>query len=204
LQVATLVLVTGVPGTGKSLVSRRLSEVFECNAIESSNLFREAGALKADPTGRDSSIVDESIALNVIEGLAGSGEGCFIVSTLYPTLWLDAAYDSIAFIVLLRCDPRVLLRRLEDRGWGRAKVIENVLAEAFNVVAEELLEYEDSVIEVDTSHKSLEATVLEVLGKLESWSTGIRIDWLSLDGELVEFVTRLVHELDLYKERLGV
>jgi adenylate kinase len=204
LPVAELIIVTGSPGVGKSSVSEALSNLLGCELIESSVFLRSVGALRLDPTGRSSEVVDESRASESIKGFILGRSGCFVVSTLHPTLWLNGIQEHVLFVVLLRCHPRVLFERLESRGWGRAKVLENVLAESFNVIAEELLDYEDLVLEVDSSGKSLDEVVDEILSKLELWDTGIRIDWLSLDPSLIEFVTKLVHELDLYKERLGV
>lgn len=198
-----IIIVTGSPGTGKSALSGRLANLLDCKPLESSELLRSGGALRRDPSGRDAEIIVEDVALKVIRSLTESG-GCYVVSTLHPTLWLEAVGDSIVFIILLRCHPVTLMGRLESRGWGRVKVLENVIAEALNVIAEELLEYEDSVLEIDTTNLTVEGVVDVVLSKLGSWDTGVRIDWLSLDDTLVEFVTKLVHELDLYKERLGV
>lgn len=200
---AELIIVSGSPGTGKSIISSQLSQLLECNVIESSELFKSAGILLADPTGRDTFVIDEFKAQEFIREFVRR-RGCFVVNTLHPVLWIDSAYDNVIFTLLLRCNPRVLLNRLNSRGWSRVKVIENVLAEAFNVIAEELLEYEDLVLEVDTSHGVIDRVMDETLSKLESWDTGIRIDWLSLDSGVIDLVTQLVHELDLYKERLGV
>jgi adenylate kinase len=202
--VADFIVVTGSPGVGKSVVSEALSTILGCSFIESTSFLRSVGALSDDPSGRDSKVVDERLALESIRRFALNERGCFVVSSLHPTLWLNGIQDHVIFVVLLRCHPRVLLDRLESRGWGRAKVLENVIAESFNVIAEELLDYEDMVLEVDTSNKSVGELVEEVLAKLDTWDTGVKIDWLSLDEGLVEFVTRLVHELDLYKEGFGV
>ncbi len=201
---AELIIVTGSPGVGKSVVSEILSTLFGCELVESRVFFKSIGALRPDPSGRDSEVIDESLAVESIKNFISSRSGCFIISTLHPTLWLNGTQDHVIFVVLLRCHPRVLLGRLESRGWSRAKVLENVIAESFNVIAEELLEYEDLVLEVDTSNKGVDEVIEEILVKLELWDTGVRIDWLSLDPELVEFVTRLVHELDLYKEGFGI
>jgi len=202
--VADIIIVTGSPGVGKSVISKALSARLGCEFLESGVFFRSVGALRPDPSGRSSDIVDERLALESIRGFVLSREGCFVVSTLHPTLWLDNIQDHVISIILLRCHPMILLSRLESRSWGRAKILENVIAESFNVIAEELLEYEDLVLEVDTSGRSVDEIVEEILAKLEFWDTGIRIDWISLDSNLVEFVTKLIHELDLYKEGFGV
>lgn len=200
-----LIIVTGTPGTGKSAISRLLAEELGCAHVESSALLVEGKATARDPTGRDTMIIVEDKAREVIRGFIESSRGaCYIVSTLHPSLWLETLGENVALVILLRSDPRILMERLSERGWSRAKILENVLSEAFNTVAEELLEWSDCVVEVDTSYREPRLVLDEVFEKLEAWSVGIGIDWMSVNPEIVEFVTRLVHELDLYKEGLGV
>lgn len=200
-----LILVTGTPGTGKSVMSRLLAEELGCAHIESSTLLVEGKAATRDLTGRDAMVIVEDKAKEVIRGFIGSArEACYVVSTLHPSLWLETLEENVALVILLRSDPRILMERLSKRGWGRAKIVENVLSEAFNVVAEELLEWSDCVVEVETSYKEPRLVLEEVFEKLEAWSVGINIDWMGVNPEIVEFVTSLVHEMDLYKEGLGV
>lgn len=200
-----IIIVTGTPGTGKSILSRRVALEFNCISLEDSSLFKSGGALVEDPTGRETSVIVESKAIKTIEDYVNNlKDNCLVVSTLNPSLWLNTVGDYIPLIILLRCDPRVLIVRLEDRGWSRAKIIENTIAEAFNIIAEEIIEgsWSSMTIELDTTHG--EPRVEELISRIESWDTGINIDWLSIDPNIIEFTTRLIHELDLYKGRFWI
>ncbi|GBF09426.1 conserved hypothetical protein [Aeropyrum pernix] len=191
-----LLLVTGTPGTGKTSVGRLIAEETGCRFVESSLLLEALGATSRDPTGRATLVVEWSAAVDRLRSL---DMGCWVVSTVTPSLWLEAVGLEVALAVLLRTNPIVLEERLKSRGWPEGKVVENVLAEAFGEIGWELVEqgFEASTIEVDTSTRSPREVVDEVFDKMERWDTGVRIDWL----DSVE-VARRVAEL-LGRDYLG-
>ncbi len=201
-----LILVAGSPGTGKTVISRIMAEDLSCIAENSSVILRRGGAARPDPTGRFTEIIDEERAFEIVRRTAlGSRGTCIIVETVYPDLWLEVPEVEMetAFIVLLRTHPAVLLERLEARGWPKEKIYENVVAEAFNVIAESLLDYSHSVFEVDTTRSTPEEALGLLYLKLERWEPGITIDWMS-QPEVVDLVSRLTLRLDSDKLRLGV
>ncbi|MEN2999276.1 MAG: AAA family ATPase [Acidilobaceae archaeon] len=191
-----IVLVTGTPGTGKSSLTAALSAVLGCRAVEERDVI--SGALEEDETGRDSMVVKEERALELIRAFARDLQGCAIVSTIHPDLWSEACGEELAAVLLLRTDPRELERRLQGRGWGRRKVVENVLAEAFSVIAEEIVRagLEECTVELDSTGWS-SPDLPEVFLKLSSWEVGVKVDWLSFP-EVLEFTSSLVRELDEY------
>ncbi len=198
-----LALITGTPGTGKSMVANVLASELGCSVIESSEFLRSRGAVKRDPA-RDTMIIEWDLALREASAAAASYvNGCAVVSTVTPLLWLEAAEEEVAFIVLLRCHPKVLLERLESRGWPRGKIVENVLAEAFGSIAEELEPWWHSTFEVDTSRGGPSKAFEDLMSKVERWETGVKIDWLALE-DVAELVARLTSPGDLDEYRLGM
>lgn len=106
--------------------------------------------------------------------------------------------------MLLRVHPLELCKRLENaRNWPPDKIIENCLAEAFNEVANELLDYEHSVIEVDTTGKGARQVVEEITEDLIEWRTGINVDWLEMDPSLIDYISKWIERLDFDKYRFG-
>ena len=82
--------------------------------------------------------------------------------------------------VILRCRPSFLAGRLRARGYPEHKVIENMEAEACDVILIEALDEVREVYEVDGSHLTPEGSadaVEEILGgKTEKYGPG-HIDW---------------------------
>ncbi|BAN90781.1 adenylate kinase family protein [Aeropyrum camini] len=185
-----LILVTGTPGTGKTSVGRLIARETGCRFVESSPLLEALGATSRDPTGRATLMVEWSAAVDRLRSL---DIGCWVVSTVTPSLWLESLGLEVALVVLLRTNPLLLEERLEARGWPRGKVVENVVAEAFGEIAWELVEYgfESATIEVDTSLRSPRDVAREVFDRAERWDTGISIDWF----ESVEVASRVAELL---------
>lgn len=197
--------VTGVPGTGKTEASTLLSRLLGCRYVNSSSLLRRHGLAERDPTGRMTMIVDVDRLGEAVDLLLKAGE-CIVLETLYPVEWLEAGLeDHVPVILLLRTHPLTLYERLKRSrpDWPRDKIVENVLAESHNVVAEELADRSHYVVEVDTTRLSPAEAVDVFFEKLEAWDTGVRIDWIARDPGLVEAVSRWSMSLDLDKYRLG-
>lgn len=200
-----IILIVGVPGTGKTTATYILSNILGCESWNSSQLLRKLGLVEKDPTGRKTYVIKDEELEAAVKVLL-STPGCSLLETIYPLEWLSAGLeDRVPVILLLRTHPVTLYNRLIEarKDWPKEKVLENVLAEAHNTLAEELIEEEHYVIEVDTTNLSPMEVVNAFLDRLEAWDTGIRIDWLARDPELVELVARWSIQLDLDKYRFG-
>ncbi len=92
-------------------------------------------------------------------------------------------------IVVLRCDPKSIETRLSQREYGDEKVAANVEWEMISGVWSEMLEFEIEApcLELDTSEKSPEQLVEEILDWIEEGcqspsveeNASKAIDWIS-------------------------
>ena len=150
---------TGTPGTGKTTASDRLDvPVVHLNeAVEERGLWTERDA------DRDSLVVDIDA---VGEWLAGrpeireaSGDPA---NHVVVESHLAHRFDADR-VVVLRCHPEELERRLRERG-DASKARENAESEALDVVLSEAVERhgEGNVHEVDATDRTPEAVAGEV------------------------------------------
>ena len=162
-----LVAVTGTPGTGKSSVcdalARRGYHVVDLDAAAKDLGLTEAG--------------EDGTVLVDVEALARR------LHVPVKVAFLKAHYAHripANLIVVLRCHPKELWRRLEARGWPAPKVRENVEAEAIDVILQEAVQCGPPVFEVDTTALPAEDAATEVLailqGKVAGHEPG-RLDW---------------------------
>jgi adenylate kinase len=83
-------------------------------------------------------------------------------------------------IIVLRCEPEVLAKRLESRGYSCEKVLENVQSEVLDVILCEATDTDIPVFEVDCSHNDVSVTadsIEEILkGKTDDYLPG-KTDW---------------------------
>lgn len=157
---------TGVPGTGKTTVADILEErgvhVVRINDTITPYI------LERDPD-RDTIIIDEELWAEEFRPVDGVVEGH--LAHLLPC-------DRV---VILRCDPDVLVDRLILRGYSPEKAEENALAEALDSTLIEALENHDPEViyefeTTDTTSETVADFVLDVRAGDASPSHGT-CDW---------------------------
>lgn len=142
------IAVTGTPGTGKTTATRRLEgradyEIVHLNdVVESESLYTDVD------DERDSLIAD----LDGLERFLADRDDVLFESHLAHHLPADR-------IVVLRCEPSILEKRLRDRGETDAKARENAESEALDVILSEAVERYglESIYEIETTNREPEA-----------------------------------------------
>jgi adenylate kinase len=145
------VAVTGTPGTGKTTAVERVDTDLE--VVHLNDVIREEGMATGTDPDRGSLVADVD-ALG--EWLSGRGD-LLVESHLAHHFPADR-------VVVLRCHPETLERRLRERGESEAKARENAEAEALDVVLSEAVDAHglDSVYEIDTTDRTPEEVAEEI------------------------------------------
>lgn len=159
--------VTGTPGVGKT---SSCSLVRTVRVMCVNDIVDELGAVVGYDEARGTKEVDvEELARRTAEM-----EGTLLFEGHFSHLL------GVDLAVVLRCSPHVLGERLRAKGWGEAKVRENMEAEAVDVVLVEALEAVPKVCEIDTTRMSpgqVAAAIEDVVaGETEKYPVG-NVDW---------------------------
>jgi adenylate kinase len=164
------ILVTGTPGCGKTSTCEALCEaVPELHVLNVNALAAEQDLYAGRDEERDVLILDDDRICDAMEELMRPGGQVVDTHALVdymPERWFD-------LVIVLRTDNTVLYDRLVKRGYGAAKVQENVQAEIFGVIAEEAQEaYPDCVqlLESNTPQQ-LESNVERIAQWVVQWRT---------------------------------
>ncbi len=148
------VALTGTPGTGKSTVAERIKAESDgdLRVIHLNEAVREHGLWTERDDQRDSLVVDLEAAADWL----GEWDG-LLESHL-------AHYFDADRVVVLRCRPDQLERRLLDRDEPEPKAAENADSEALDVVLSEAVERHgrDAVYEIDTTDRTPEDVAADV------------------------------------------
>jgi len=172
-----LIAITGTPGTGKSTVAEVLRKrgyvVLSVNEIA-----EEFGCVEEEEDGVK--IIDLG-CLGKIEVDADFVEGHL------------SHHLNAQAVIVLRCRPDVLYKRLVEKGWGEEKIRENVEAELIDYILVEALEKHENVHEIDTTNLTPE----EVADKIEEILKGKKyppgnVDWISeLSDDIDKYIRKL-------------
>jgi len=146
-------VLTGTPGTGKTTAAKAIAaatgaRLIDANAIvKRKALWFNKARHEADLTRLKRALLQEIKASTASASPRGFvAEGHLLCEFALPC---DAC-------VVLRCDPRELVRRLKKRGYARGKIAENVLCEILDYC---LVKAEDAygakkTIQIDVSNAS--------------------------------------------------
>jgi adenylate kinase len=145
------VALTGTPGTGKTTASERADtglDVIHLNeVIEREDLYtdrdEDRGSLVAD--------------IDAVRDWLGDREDVLVESHL-------AHHLDVEKVIVLRCHPEEIERRLEERDEPAETIAENADSEALDVILTEAVETHglDAVYEIDTTDRSPDAVATEI------------------------------------------
>lgn len=135
-----IIAITGTPGVGKTTLAGLVAKRPGWRIVDVRALAKEQDAISGRVDGED--IIDTDL----IELPKHTGT---LVVEGHLAHHLDA---EVAWVV--RCDPRVLRQRLEARKYAPAKILDNLEAEALDLVLQEALETSDHVIQRDGTRRS--------------------------------------------------
>jgi len=151
-----IIVISGTPGTGKTDIAKALAEKLGWKLIELNKLAEEADLYEGYDEKRKCRVVDIEKMEMEISKLGGN----YVLESHY-------AHDMPAdIVIILRVNPGELRKRLEKRGWSNEKIDENVEAEIMEVCKTEALEQGRDVFEVDTTGKSAEEILGEIISHL--------------------------------------
>jgi len=179
-----IIIISGTPGTGKTSVSRKISEMVDANIISLNELaISENFTLEYDKE-RDTYIVDFEKLIpyvaNYIDVLKKQKyliiEGHF--SDIIPNKYIDYSF-------VLRCDPEYLYNRLKERDYNKKKIIENIQAEILGNCANYLIQkhLKTPIYEIDTTHLTIDSVAIIIMDIIVNNKNGEKfvigkIDWL--------------------------
>lgn len=149
--------ITGTPGTGKTTISKKLSQ----DVISLKEFAEERGL------GESNEIFEVDVEA-VNDNLP---DDCWVEGHLAHKIDLD-------YCIVLRTRPDVLEDRLKDREYSESKMNENIEAEKMDLILSEAFQRDFPVFEVDTTDIAVEDVVEEIQDAVDNKDERIGVvDW---------------------------
>ncbi len=176
-----LIVVTGVPGTGKTTLSTLLAAELKAEHIELTRLVKEGGLSQGWDQARATTIADMKALRHAIANIVENTTSHVVIDGHYsPEV---APRDETTLVVVLRRAPWVLTEELKARGYSTRKIRENVEAELLGTCLNDALTAQDptKVLEIDTTGETPEETVRLIQAALDGEIDRVHggVDWMS-------------------------
>jgi len=173
-----LVSLSGTPGTGKTSVSKILKQK-GFDIVDLNKLAIEKNFMIGVDEKRGSRIIDINLLNKYIEKNYAEKDVVFIEGHLSHLL------KNMDKVILLRCHPSVLKKRLAKKNWNETKIKENTDAESLDIVLCESVEIHPrkNIFEIDTTDKNADqvaSCIIEIVQNkfkpMKKYNIGY-IDW---------------------------
>jgi len=180
-----LVIITGTPGCGKSTLTKKISERMDSIYISINKLVHSKRFIKDYDKKRDTYIADHDklipYLIDLIEKVKDSKDNYFFIEGHFADIIPNRFID---LVIILRCHPDILKRRLKKRNYKESKIRENIQAEILGNSTNYILEknLDCPIYEIDTGAKTIKECqkIIEKIIKnreIKNYKVG-KIDWL--------------------------
>lgn len=171
-KIIMILAISGTPGTGKTAVAKILAKKLNANLISIQDLVNK---IKYEwDEKRKTKIVDVKDLQKAVDKHITRKKINIIDGHLSHLLRAD-------IVVVLRCAPDLLEKRLKRKKWNTKKITENVKAEILDEATIEAIERNKNTFEIDTSTRHAAETA-DIISKLlnnidtKKYRAG-KIDW---------------------------
>ena len=175
-----VILLTGVPGVGKTTIAALLSERLKGVHVNLSELALAEGLVTGYDSIRETSIVDLERTTTRLMEIIQEGRDPLIIEGHFSQDVVSP--ERVSNVFVLRRAPWRLKDELESRGYNPEKVKENVEAELLDVCLVEAIEAygKEKVCELDTTSVKADEIIEIITSVLRGErSCEIGVDWLS-------------------------
>lgn len=168
-----IVALTGTPGVGKSSVGEILKKK-NYFVIELAKIADKYNFISGYDTKRNCKIIDlKKLDMWVKKNLKKSDQIIFLIGHYAHLIEND-------LVIVLRCSPKALEKRLKRKRYIKKKIAENLEAEGIGIITAESLSKNKNTYEIDATRgdaKSIADKVTQILNnKFKGYEAG-NINW---------------------------
>jgi adenylate kinase len=145
-----VIIITGTPCTGKTTLAKRISKERGLLYIDANEVIRKNNLRESYDRKNRCYVVDEKKLGKALATIIKRSKRDIIIDSHMSHY---APSDLVDLCIVTKCSLKALKRRLESRGYPKAKVRDNLDSEIFDICLNEATELGHKVKVVDTSKR---------------------------------------------------
>jgi adenylate kinase len=168
------IVITGNPGVGKHTVTKKISQVTDCEIVDINKIALDAGIYEKKDETLDVDVTKlKKILKNKIT------EKSLIVGHLAPYVLTKS---QVSIVIILRKSPYKLLSVYKKRKYSSKKIKENLESEILGIIAHDAIKKfgKTKTHQLDTTSDSISKTTKKILNIFDGRIEDSKIDWLTL------------------------
>lgn len=180
IRLSTSIVITGTPGVGKSTISKIIAQRLPGIHIDCGRIALNGGmTLEYDEKNETHTIDEKLLSRRLKEIIAKHNSHIILEGHFIPRI--SGFKPERVFV--LRCHPRKIIDRLEERNYSKRKIAENVASEILDFCLKDAMKVfgRTKIFEIDSSKNRpnlMASMILSMLeGKIQKKSK--HIDWIS-------------------------
>ena len=139
-KLPNVVIVTGTPGTGKTVLARKISKEYGHRYIDVNEVVRQHKLSEGYDKKRDTKIVDETRLAKVLEKIIKEARKKKEKLVIDSHMSHCVNPKLVGLCIVTKCDLKELERRLKRKGYSKAKTEENMECEIMDICYNEAKE----------------------------------------------------------------
>ena len=145
-----IIIITGTPGTGKTVLAKKLANLLNFTYIDVNQIIK-SNKLKSNYDKKRSTYIINTNKLNriLIDLIKNSNRSLIIDSHLSHCL----PNKLVNLCIVTKCNLKVLVKRLKKRKYNFNKIRENMDSEIFDICLNEAVEDKHNVMIIDTAKR---------------------------------------------------
>jgi len=188
-----VIIITGTPGVGKTVTSKILANRLGALYVNITDIVKDKHLILGFDEKRDTLIANLTNLSKSIREIINNSSKDVIIDGHYA---MDVvSLNLVSFIFVLRRNPNDLKIKLEERGYSKKKVLENVASEVLDVcLTNAIRKYSlKKVDEIDVTYITADEAVDEILQVIDGQKPVCvgKVNWLGMleaEGKVEAFL----------------
>ncbi|MDO8628515.1 MAG: AAA family ATPase [Nanoarchaeota archaeon] len=142
-------IITGVPGTGKTTIAKQLAQQLNAVYLDINQLIKPYQLAEGYDKKLKTYLINQEKLINLLINLITVSKKTLIIDS-HLSHHLPKQY--VKTCIITTCSIPTLKQRLQKRNYNKKKIAENIEAELCNVCLGEALDQKHKLLIIDTTH----------------------------------------------------